>query len=288
MRHRVGVNPVRQMLSSSFSPMLRPVTANSSTSQRRLPYVLEFNWQPTSVEFRALSGSDPSTAAIIHQWDFTGTVPPENPEMLLRINLWLINPPGTPATGQETEIVISNVEQPTPAAAQGGCDNSAMTPVYPLIANIQNALQGGNQNDILAAIDAASAALDDLAARCGRGVSSGNSASVPTTTAPTAVITMDANANYVSGTVSPSNYCNGDYKVALFAYTNQWWVQPFADDRRNIPIHSDCTWASDTNQWDRLVAHLVPKEYDIPNISLSTSCPPLIDATVLAHVCVSR
>jgi len=87
-------------------------------------------------------------------------------------------------------------------------------------------------------------------------------------------ITVTASGSRAWGVVCPSSFCNGDYKVALYAKTDIWYVQPYTDSRRNIPINSDCTWNSDTHRWDQLAAHLVLASYDPPLEIDQCYCPP--------------
>jgi hypothetical protein len=105
-----------------------------------------------------------------------------------------------------------------------------------------------------------------------------------TSTGATVTIT-EATSNRVQGTVQPDGYCTSDYKLALYAGTNQWYVQPYADNRRNVRINADCTWVSDTHAWDYLTVHLVPAGYDIPTEVFSLECPALSDDAVLAWDC---
>jgi hypothetical protein len=90
-------------------------------------------------------------------------------------------------------------------------------------------------------------------------------------------ITVTAAGYQAWGQVGPSSFCNSNYKVALYAYIKGdiWYVQPYDDSRRDIPINPDCTWQSPTRAWDQLAAHLVPAGYDHPAIIPRPSpCPP--------------
>ena len=97
----------------------------------------------------------------------------------------------------------------------------------------------------------------------------------PDSSAGTASISFEVNGDTVTGTVAPPAVCNASYKVALYAYTNHWYVQPYADERRNIEINDDCTWNAGTNQWTQLAAHLVAANLDLkPEIFSESACPP--------------
>ena len=87
-------------------------------------------------------------------------------------------------------------------------------------------------------------------------------------------ITVTGSGSQAWGTVGPSSFCNANYKVALYAKTDIWYVQPYDDARRNIPINSNCTWSSDTRYWDQLAAHLVPASYVHPSTISKCHCPP--------------
>jgi hypothetical protein len=88
-------------------------------------------------------------------------------------------------------------------------------------------------------------------------------------------ITVTAESYHASGRVGPSEYCNENYKVAVYALKDYWYVQPYVDDRKNIPIRSDCTWEAPIRYWDQVAAHLVPASYDHPStVSESSRCPP--------------
>lgn len=97
------------------------------------------------------------------------------------------------------------------------------------------------------------------------------------TALPSPWITVTANNNSASGQVGPSSYCNSNYKVALYAKTDIWYIQPFATPPPNIQIDANCEWESSTNTWYEIAAHLVPVDYFPPNtIGLPVPpCPPL-------------
>ena len=91
-------------------------------------------------------------------------------------------------------------------------------------------------------------------------------------------ITVTADGSQAMGEVWPPSFCNTNYKVALYAYVENdiWYVQPFDDSRRDIPIDPvDCTWESTIRRWDQLAAFLVPAGYDHPSKILTGTCPPL-------------
>ncbi len=94
----------------------------------------------------------------------------------------------------------------------------------------------------------------------------------------------------VRGQVGPPSYCNANYKVALYAKQDMWYVQPYDDSRRDIAIGSNCTWQSPTQAWKEIGAHLVRAGFYHPSeIGRPTPpCPPLDPATdpnVLAASC---
>ena len=78
------------------------------------------------------------------------------------------------------------------------------------------------------------------------------------------------------GEVWPSIFCNANYKVALYAKTDIWYVQPYDDWRRDIRIDPDtCRWEAEITDWDQLAAHLVPASYyHPPKIRRQSYCPP--------------
>jgi len=104
-------------------------------------------------------------------------------------------------------------------------------------------------------------------------------------------ITVMASGRKAWGEVGPSSFCNSDYKVALYAKKDIWYVQPFeAEPSRNVQIASDCTWTSSTHSWDQMAAHLVPASYFHPNRIYRGSCLPLplnpaTNSNVLAASC---
>jgi len=89
-------------------------------------------------------------------------------------------------------------------------------------------------------------------------------------------ITVTARGSRAWGKVGPSCFCNDNYKVALYAKTDIWYVQPVKDGPgRNVKIRPDCTWESYTNRWDQMAAFLVLASYDHPSEIGSTDyCPP--------------
>jgi hypothetical protein len=102
------------------------------------------------------------------------------------------------------------------------------------------------------------------------------------TPTPTPWITVTANGKEVTGQVGPSFFCNANYKVALYAKTDIWYVQPYNDSRRDIPINTEnCTWESELpHPWDQIAAHLVlASYYHPPQIGGQGQpippCPPL-------------
>jgi len=103
-------------------------------------------------------------------------------------------------------------------------------------------------------------------------------------------ITVTASRSQAWGEVGPSSFCNANYKVALYAKTDIWYVQPYDDSRRNVQINLDCTWQSFIHPWDEIAAHLVPITYTHPSTigPPPPSCPPLkpdAEPDVLAASC---
>lgn len=96
------------------------------------------------------------------------------------------------------------------------------------------------------------------------------------TPTPEPWISVDANGDQANGKVGPTAYCNDEYKVALYAKTDIWYVQPReSHPERDVEINANCEWGSDLHDWNQVAAHLVPKEYYHPNQIPSTRrCPP--------------
>ncbi len=87
-------------------------------------------------------------------------------------------------------------------------------------------------------------------------------------------ITVTASGDQAWGEVGPSSFCNANYKVALYAKTDIWYVQPYDDSRRDVQINPDCTWQSFTHPWYQMAAHLVPANYHHPSTIRKSYCPP--------------
>jgi len=103
-------------------------------------------------------------------------------------------------------------------------------------------------------------------------------------------ITVTASGDQAWGEVGPSSFCNANYKVALYAKTDIWYVQPYDDSRRDVQINPDCTWQSFTHPWYQMAAHLVPANYHHPSTIRKSYCPPppldpAADPNVLAASC---
>lgn len=114
----------------------------------------------------------------------------------------------------------------------------------------------------------------------------------PTATHGPPRIALTVEGNTVHGNVGPASFCNANYKIALYAKTDIWYVQPFDDARGDIQINSDCTWQSSTHAWDQLAAHLAPVNYDHPSTIRKANCPPppldpATDSAILAASCTS-
>ena len=112
----------------------------------------------------------------------------------------------------------------------------------------------------------------------------------PPTPTPTPSITVSAEGDRMWGTVAPAQYCNENYKVAAYAKTDLWYVQPYEDGRRNIRINPDCTWRSSTHAWDQVAAFLVTADFEIPFPIPKPNCPPPpldpdSDPRILAWAC---
>jgi uncharacterized repeat protein (TIGR01451 family) len=87
-------------------------------------------------------------------------------------------------------------------------------------------------------------------------------------------ITITASGSRAWGEVVPC-FCNANYKVALYAKTDIWYVQPYDDWRRDIPINPhNCTWQSATHAWDQMAAQLVLANYYHPSTIRAPYCPP--------------
>ena len=160
-----------------------------------------------------------------------------------------------------------------------------LTPVYVLVLQAQVALDQGNNGDALVALSEARAALESIEDECG--VTNGEGSGIGTSESPE--VTIFADGSLVTGTVQPATFCTSDYKIALYAKTDIWYVQPFADARRDIQINADdCTWEATTHNWNQLSAHLVEADFSSPDTILVQSCPPLNPATnsqVIASAC---
>lgn len=85
-------------------------------------------------------------------------------------------------------------------------------------------------------------------------------------------ITVTANESQAWGQVGPSSYCNANYKVALYAKTDIWYVQPCIGC--DVQINSDCTWKSFPHPWYQMAAHLVRADYPLPSTIRQPFCPP--------------
>ncbi|MBN2302983.1 MAG: glycoside hydrolase family 16 protein [Anaerolineae bacterium] len=253
------------------------------------PAIFEFDWQPDTIRFRNLPGSDPATQFVIREWTFNQPgVPSPTPDIHIHMNLWLLNPPTVPANGQDIEVVIANLEAP------GGSTNCDLTSVYATLDQVQAGLDAGNQQQVQAAIALAHAELDALSGCSGTPplptvVPPPTPAPLPTNTpvppppSDLPIVITNATDSMVYGQVSAA-YCSADYKIALYGKTDIWYVQPFADGRRNISIDTaTCTWQSGTHPWDQVAAHVVPANFDIPTTSLAGSCPALSGA--LGYYC---
>jgi hypothetical protein len=103
-------------------------------------------------------------------------------------------------------------------------------------------------------------------------------------------ITVTARGDQAWGEVGPSSFCNANYKVALYAKTDIWYVQPYTASGRDVQINPDCTWESFTHEWYEIAAHLVLESYYHPDTigPPAPPCPPLDPAetpSVLAASC---
>ena len=82
----------------------------------------------------------------------------------------------------------------------------------------------------------------------------------------------------IAGTVSGVNLKECKCKVVIFALTNVWWVQPFADSP-DTPIDSNGKWENDTHLGREYAALLVKDSYKPPS---TTGELPQIGGAVLA------
>jgi len=64
----------------------------------------------------------------------------------------------------------------------------------------------------------------------------------------------------VSGTVTGIN--PDDVKVVVFARTNQWYIQPFADNRAYLTVNADGTYETWVRDWQQISAFVISKEYN--------------------------
>jgi hypothetical protein len=94
-------------------------------------------------------------------------------------------------------------------------------------------------------------------------------------TSPPLLVTVAASGDRAEGEVGPPSYCTAEYKIALYAKTDIWYVQPYADARKDIQSRPDCTWEARIGAWNQVAAHLVPAGYDHPpQVSKTARCPP--------------
>ncbi len=91
--------------------------------------------------------------------------------------------------------------------------------------------------------------------------------------------TPSPGASQLSGRVSGVD--NSKYKVVIYALTNQWYVQPFADAPYTNIISSDGSWSSSTNPWQSLVVLLVDPNIYKPAATEITN--PALDANVATY-----
>jgi hypothetical protein len=109
---------------------------------------------------------------------------------------------------------------------------------------------------------------------------------------PRITVTVTEDGYHAEGEVGPSRFCNANYKVALYAKRDIWYVQPYDDPRRDIPIDPvTCHWEAEIAEWDQVAAHLVLASYDHPSqIRTKECCPPApldpgTNSNVLAASC---
>ncbi len=226
------------------------------------------DWQADLIHFKSIKGhhpEPPDDAFLINEWLYTGDDNPDEEECLkVHLNLWLLqgNPP---SDGQEAEIVVTDMELP-------GLN------FLPLVQNPPTFTLTPTATSTL------------TPTRTPTPTPTVTPTSSPTQT-PTLTpwITLMAGGNQAWGLVGPPSYCNDTYKVALYALTDIWYVQPVTTEPgRNVQINPDCTWQSSTNPWDEIAAHLVIASYVHPNTIGPPACPPLDPSTtpeVLAAAC---
>jgi hypothetical protein len=53
--------------------------------------------------------------------------------------------------------------------------------------------------------------------------------------------------------------------VVVFARTNQWYIQPFADSRAYLPVNPDGTYETWIRDWEQVVGFVIRKGYDALN-----------------------
>ena len=246
-----------------------------------------FDWQENEIQFKSVHGHDPNGVPI-HMWQYTGDDIPRQEECLkIHMNLWLVggNPP---SDDEEAEIVIKHATFPPPYETPTPIPTNTPTPTDTPTSTITPS-PTHIPTPSITPTPVPPALMNYLPAIFKQPPST----PTPTLTAtPVPWVSVAATSNRAAGEVGPASYCNSNYKIALYAKTDIWYVQPAtAEPERNVEIKSDCTWEADTNTWDQVAAHLVSSSYMHPNtINSQLPCPPpplnpATNANILAASC---
>ena len=207
-------------------------------------------WNATMIRFKSLHGhhvQPPTDAHLIRDWEYSGgDSPPETKGLRVHINFWL-HQGNPPSNSEEAEIIVENVQLP----AAVDCPRVHLPAVI-------------KQHTPTPTPTVTATSTPPVAP-------------TPTPTPTTTPwVSITASNDRATGEVGPPAYCNGNYKIALYAKTDIWYVQPqVSEPARNVRIRSDCTWRSDIGGWNQVAAHLVPTGFVHPDQVANTSrCPP--------------
>ena len=73
-------------------------------------------------------------------------------------------------------------------------------------------------------------------------------------------VTQGDSFDIVSGNCDRSKSDN--VRVVIFARTNQWYIQPYADERAYLAVNADGTFATWIRDWHQISAFVIRKEYN--------------------------